>query len=208
MPLVGSPKPWRWVSLALHGDEMPNYRRWMIPGETFFFTVVTFRRRKIFVSQRVATILGQAFRTVRRDAPFRTIAMVVLPEHLHCIWSLPPGDADFPTRWKRIKREFTVQYRREIDPDPDAGVSPSRRARGERGVWQRRFWEHVVEDQDELEILCDYIHYNPVKHGHAASPAEWPWSTFERFVAGGDYPPDLGRIRRASFDAVASIVGE
>lgn len=187
---------------------MPNYRRWMIPGETFFFTVVTFKRRKIFVSQRVATILGQAFRTVRRDAPFRTIAMVVLPEHLHCIWSLPPGDADFSTRWKRIKREFTVQYRREIDPDPDAGVSPHRRARGERGVWQRRFWEHVVEDQHELEILCDYIHYNPVKHGHASSPAEWPWSTFEKFVAGGDYPPDWGRTRPTSFGAVASIVGE
>jgi putative transposase len=187
---------------------MSNYRRWMIPGETYFFTVVTFTRRKMLEDERAVTVLGDAIRSVRRDAPFQTVAMVVLPDHLHCIWNLPRGDADFSTRRKRIKREFTIRYIEEIGRDPDAGVSARRRARGERGVWQRRFWEHVVKDEDELESLCDYIHYNPVKHGHASSPSEWPWSTFGRFVAGGDYPPDWGRSCPTSIEKVASIVGE
>jgi putative transposase len=187
---------------------MANYRRWMIPGETYFFTVVTFNRRKILESQRAITVLGDALRLIRREAPFRTIAMVVLPDHLHCIWGLPRGDADFSTRWKRIKREFTLRYIEEIDRAPDAGVPRQRRARGERGVWQRRFWEHVVRDEGELEALCDYIHYNPVKHGYAARPSEWPWSTFGRFVARGDYEPDWGRTCPGSVEQVSSIVAE
>jgi putative transposase len=187
---------------------MPDYRRWMIPGETYFFTVVTFGRRRIFEDGRAVAILGDAIRSVRRDAPFQTVAMVVLPEHLHCIWNLPRGDADFSTRWQRIKRGFTVRYIEEIDGHPDDDISPRRRARRERGVWQRRFWEHVVRDEDELERLCDYIHYNPVKHGHASSPSEWPWSTFAWFVAARDYPPDWGRSRPKSIENVVTIVGE
>jgi putative transposase len=187
---------------------MPNYRRWMMPGETYFFTVVTFNRRRIFEDERAVAILGDAMRSVRQDAPFHTVAMVVLPEHLHCIWNLPRGDADFSMRWRRIKREFTVRYRAEIGGHPDDDISPLRRARRERGVWQRRFWEHVVRGEDELEGLCDYIHYNPVKHGHASSPLGWPWSTFGRFVAAGDYPPDWGRSCPKSIETMDRIAGE
>jgi putative transposase len=180
----------------------------MIPGETYFFTVVMFNRRKIFVSPRAVAILSEAMRSVRGEAPFQTVAVVVLPDHLHCIWNLPRSDADFSTRWRRIKREFTVRYITEIGGNPHGDISSQRRARRERGVWQRRFWEHVVRDEDELERLCDYIHFNPVKHGHASSPSEWPWSTFGRFVAAGDYPPDWGRSCPPSIEKAASIVGE
>jgi putative transposase len=181
----------------------------MIPGETYYFTVVIYRRRRIFESEEAVRHLGEAMRLVRREAPFRTIALVVLPDHLHCIWSLPRGDADFSTRWKRIKREFTVRW---LDEGKDSsgwgGVSAERRARGERGFWQRRFWEHVVRDGQELERLCDYIHYNPVKHGYTTRPADWPWSTFSRFVACGDYSSEWGSTMPTSIDGVVSIVGE
>jgi putative transposase len=186
---------------------MSAYRRRMIPGETYFFTLVTFGRRRIFESEQAVRILGDSLRFVRNDAPFRTTAMVVLPDHLHCIWSLPRGDADFSTRWKRIKREFTIRWIAVGGHCPDASVSTERRARGKRGVWQRRFWEHVVRDEQDLERLCEYIHYNPVKHGYSARPLDWPWSTFPRFVASGDYPPDWGRTVPTSIDQVSSIVG-
>jgi len=187
---------------------MSAYRRWMIPGETYFFTVVAYRRRRIFDREENIRLLGDAMRSVRAKFPFRTIATVVLPDHLHCLWSLPRGDADFSTRWKRIKRDFTVQLLGEGNESKDNLVSPERRARGERGVWQRRFWEHVVRDDEELESFCDYIHYNPVKNGYATSPAGWQWSTFARFVASGHYPPDWGRTLPASVDKVSSIIGE
>ena len=186
---------------------MSDYRRWAIPGETYFFTVVTYRRRRIFERQEAVRLLGDVMRLVREDAPFRTTAMVVLPDHLHCIWSLPRGDADFSTRWKRIKREFTVRWPEDGNGE-NANISVNRRARGERALWQRRFWEHVVRDEQELEGLCDYIHYNPVKHGLATSPAQWPWSTFSRFVSTGHYPADWGRSSPISIDQVVSIVGE
>src|SRR5262245_38232491 len=116
-------------------------------------------------------------RKVREDAPFQTVAMAVLPDHLHCIWSLPRLDSDFSTRWKRIKRDFTVRFLDDGGDANDRPVSLKRRSRGERGVWQRRFWEHLIQDEAELEGLCDYVHYNPVKHGYVSSPREWPWST-------------------------------
>jgi putative transposase len=187
---------------------MSDYRRWMIPGGTYFFTVVTYRRRAIFERVEAIRFLGGVMRRVRKDAPFRTIAMVVLPDHLHCIWSLPRGDADFSTRWKRIKREFTVGWLQEPNDYSGCHGSANRRARGERDVWQRRFWEHVVRDDQELECLCDYIHYNPVKHGYTTRPADWPWSTFSRFVSSGDYPSEWGSTLPTSIDRVGSIVGE
>lgn len=187
---------------------MSAYRRWMMPGETYFFTVVTFGRRCILGSEQAVRDLGDSLRLVRKDTPFRTIAMVVLPDHLHCIWTLPRGDADFSTRWKRIKREFTVRWRARADRPSDPDIPAARRARGEGVVWQRRFWEHVVRDESELERICEYIHYNPVKHGHAARPLDWPWSTFSRFVASGDYQPDWGRTVPTMIDQVSSIAGE
>ena len=170
---------------------MTAYRRNRVPGATYFFTVVTYERRRILGSEEAVHLLGDVLREVRKDLPFHTIAMVVLPDHLHCVWSLPTGDLDFSTRWKRIKREFTLRWIEK--GGTDSPVSSSRHSRGERGVWQRRFWEHLVRDEADLEHCCDYIHYNPVKHGYAASPADWPWSTFARFVETGTYPPDWGR---------------
>jgi putative transposase len=185
---------------------MSEYRRWMVPGGTFFFTVVCHERRWNLEHEPNVRLLGDVMRTVRKDAPFQTIAMVVLPDHFHCIWTLPRLDADYATRWKQIKRDFTVRFL--AAGGADRRVSQSRRSRGERGVWQRRYWEHVVENEEELECLCDYIHYNPVKHGYASSPREWQWSTFARFVDSGQYDIDWGRTAPKSIDTVASIVGE
>ena len=167
---------------------MAEYRRWFVPGATYFFTVVTHGRQPIFREPSAVRWLGEAMREARRVRPFRTVAAVLLPDHLHCLWALPAGDADFPTRWRRIKQDFT---RRRIAAgyDPHA-VSPARAARGERGVWQRRYWEHLVRDEDDLERHVDYILYNPVKHGLASRPADWPWSSIHRFIHEGRYPSD------------------
>jgi putative transposase len=151
---------------------MSDYRRWLIPGATYFFTVVTHERRPIVQSEQAVHLLGEVMRGVRETSPFHTIAMVVLPDHLHCVWSLPPDDADFSTRWKKIKRDFTLRW---IESGgAEVAVSTPRHSRGERGIWQRRFWEHQVRDEKDLK-RCDYIHYNPVKHGYASRPSEWRW---------------------------------
>lgn len=125
-----------------------------------------------------------------RDRPFDTIAICLLPDHLHCIWSLPNGDSDYPVRWKLIKERFSKESVRH-------GMSESRRSdskvrRGERGIWQRRYWEHTLRDEADLVRLCDYIHYNPVKHGLVKCPHEYPFSSFHRFVRQGMYPNNWG----------------
>jgi len=112
--------------------------------------------------------------------------MVVLPEHLHCIWSLGEADANYSLRWKFIKEGFTKKYL--VEGGRENNRSDSKRRRGERAVWQRRFWEHTVRNEDELGRLCDYIHYNPVKHGHVKCPHQWPHSSFHRFVRQDLYP--------------------
>jgi putative transposase len=171
---------------------IPNYRRWLNPGSTSFFTVVTHERRAIFQDPEAIRIFGQVLRDVRQVAWFRTIAIVVLPDHLHCIWTLPPKDDDFSTRWKLIKSKFTVSWC--LQPSREEGrLSSSRQRKGERGVWQRRFWEHAVRDELDLERCVDYIHYNPVKHGYVLAAQQWPWSSFNRFVAEGQYPKQWGR---------------
>jgi putative transposase len=169
---------------------MADYRRWYIPGGTAFFTVVTYRRRSIFTDTTACRLLGRAMRKVREELPFNTVAAAVLPDHLHIIWTLPIGDDDYSTRWKRIKREFTVSWL-ETGGRP-ARVTESQQERGHRGVWQRRFYEHQVRDEAELAALCDYIHYNPVKHGYASAPRDWRHSTFRRFVEAGQYSMDWG----------------
>ncbi len=169
---------------------MPDYRRWHVPGGTYFFTVVTEQRVPIFQDPIGRELLGRAMRKVNEQRPFTTLAIVLLPEHIHCLWTLPPGDADFSDRWKSIKAEFTAGWLgaggREVKP------GRAKIARGERGVWQHRFWERAVRDGSELDAYCDYIHFNPVKHGHVSHPADWPWSSFRRFVREGHYPADWG----------------
>jgi putative transposase len=127
---------------------------------------------------------------VRTDWPFELTAIVVLPDHLHAVWALPPGDMQYAIRWKRIKEEFTRRYLKaggaEIRP------SLSRQRHNERGIWQRRYWEHTVRDEEDLKLCVDYIHWNPKKHGHVANVRDWRWSSFHRFVGMGEYTLDWG----------------
>ena len=164
---------------------MPRYIRARIPGGTFFFTVALLERRRRLLVEHV-DVLRAAFRKVRRRYPFTIDAIVILPDHFHTVWTLPPGDADFSTRMRLIKSTFS----RAIPPTEH--LSAVRSARGERGVWQRRFWEHAIRDEDDLRLHLDYTHYNPVKHGHVRQVREWPHSSFHRYVEAGTYPPDWG----------------
>ena len=179
---------------------MADYRRWHVAGGTTFFTLVTYGRRPLFSSKSACRLLGTVMRVVRSELPFKTVAVVLLPDHLHAIWSLPFGDADYSTRWKKIKIEFSTRWL--AAGGSEAMVTPSQMKRGSRGIWQRRFYEHQVRDENELEALCDYVHYNPVKHGHAASPWHWPRSTFRRFVAAGQYSKDWGHSQPPSITAL------
>jgi putative transposase len=165
---------------------MSNYRRLYVPGGTGFFTVVT----HLLQSPAACTLLGQVIREVRLELPFQTVAMILLPDHLHAIWTLPPADDDFSTRWHKIKRNFTVKWL--AAGGAESRVTRSQAKRGHRGVWQRRFHEHQVRDDDELEALCAYAHYNPVKHGYVTRPRDWPHSTIHRFIESGIYLPRWG----------------
>ncbi len=169
---------------------MSEYRRWYIPGGTSFFTVVTEHRIELFQDVATVKLLGRVMRKVRSRYPFRTVAMVVLPDHLHCVWTLPRGDEDFSSRWRWIKGAFTEEWLASGATAPPR--TASRQDKGEHAIWQRRFWEHQIRDEQDLEKHVDYIHYNPVKHGHATRPADWPWSSFRRHVRLGHYPSDWG----------------
>ncbi len=169
---------------------MPDYRRWYIPGGTYFFTIVTNMRRPILCSDMARKCLHKALETVCKNRPVELVAIVLLPEHVHTVWTLPPGDVGYPVRWKRIKEEFTLAYLAnggwEVVP------SFSRLHHGERGVWQRRYWEHSVRDEDDLKRCVDYVHWNPKKHGHVTNVRDWPWSSFHRHVKLGEYTVDWG----------------
>jgi putative transposase len=165
---------------------MANYRRNFVPGGSFFFTVNLADRRTRLLTDRVA-LLRDAFRYARALHPFTVDAIVVLPDHLHAIWTLRPGDMDYALRWRLIKAFFS----RAIDADEQ--ISRSRKRKGERGIWQRRYWEHTVRDESDFQRHCDYIHINPVKHGYAQAAREWPHSSFHKFVKQGIYPAAWGR---------------
>lgn len=159
---------------------MSNYRRAYIPGGIYFFTVVTFDRAPIFINEGRVEVLRQAFRKVMAAHPFQVDAMVVLPEHLHCIWRMPEGDADYSSRWREIKKAASRQ------------ISTTTNNRNERMVWQRRFWEHTIRDEEDWRKHVDYIHYNPVKHGLSSRPGEWRWSSFSHAVTKGWYEESWG----------------
>jgi putative transposase len=179
---------------------MPNYRRYRVPGGTYFFTVVTYRRRRFLTSEIARKSLRDAIATVRADRPFAMPAIILLPEHLHAIWTLPRGDDDYPTRWRRIKEEFTESWL--AAGGTEAPLTASRRKRKERGVWQRRYWEHLIENEHDFERHFDYIHYNSVKHGETKCPKDWPYSSFHRWVETGVYDAIWGCSHRRplSFD--------
>lgn len=167
---------------------MPNYRRPFDPGGVFFFTVVAERRVPVFSHARARRDLRPAIRTVQAERPFEMTAIVLLPEHLHCIWRLPEGDSDFSTRWSCLKRRFTQTWLGAGGVETD--VSASRRNRRERGVWQKRFWDHRLRNEDDMIHHVNYIHYNPIKHGLVRCPHAWPWSSFHRWVKEGYYRAD------------------
>lgn len=179
---------------------MADYRRWFVPGGSYFFTVVTCGRARLFSSEIGRKLLGDKMRECQAKWPFEVNAIVLLPEHLHAIWTLPPGDAAYPRRWGWIKKEFTKAWL--AAGGREQRRSRSRQLRGDRGVWQRRYWEHTLEDEHDFERHFDYIHYNPVKHGHVLSPKDWPYSSFHRGVAQGVYDLEWGSAARGllSFD--------
>ena len=169
---------------------MSHYRRPVQPGGTFFFTVVAFERRRVFAAERARATLRQAIETVHAGRPWNTVAVVLLPDHLHALWELPRGDDEFTTRWKLIKTRFT---RAMIAQGWVTGPqSASRRRRQEHDLWQRRFWDHLIRGEEDLRRHIDYIHWNPVKHGYAARPADWPHSSIHRYIRQGILPPDWG----------------
>jgi putative transposase len=160
---------------------MPNYRRPRIPGATIFFTVGLADRGTMLLVDHVEK-LRVAVAQTRQERPFRIDAWVVLPDHLHAVWTLPPDDAGFSTRWSVIKARFARSV-------PAAPRRPSHRARRERGIWQRRFWEHHVRGPEDFAAAVSYCHLNPVKHGWVTDATDWPYSTVHRDRANGRWPP-------------------
>ncbi|MXR35955.1 REP-associated tyrosine transposase [Craterilacuibacter sinensis] len=165
---------------------MPDYRRLWRPGGTYFFTVTLLERHDNRLLVEHIDLLRAAVSKVKQDYPFTIHAWVVLPEHLHCVIELPEGDADFATRWRLIKSSFSRAL-----PQGETR-SASRLKHGERGIWQRRYWEHLIRDENDFVRHVDYVHYNPVKHGWVERVSDWPYSTFHRHVTQGFYPADWG----------------
>ena len=167
---------------------MPNYKRMHRPGGMWFFTVNLLQRRHNDLLVREIELLRQSVRKVRASHPFEIVAWVVLPNHMHCIWHLPQGDSNYSTRWRLIKSHFSrslpsTEYR-----------SPIRQQAGERGIWQRHYWEHLIRDEEDFQWHFDYVHINPLKHGLVEQVKDWPYSTFHRYVEQGVYPQDWAGI--------------
>jgi putative transposase len=167
------------------------YLRAKLDGGTFFFTVTLADRSSNLLVQEIG-LFREAYRSVQRRLTFTTVAICILPEHLHAIWTLPEGDIDYSKRWNLIKGGFSRYL-------PSSAVrSPSKIAKREKGIWQRRYWEHAIRDDADLVRHVDYIHFNPVKHGFVSRVCDWPHSSFHRFVERGDLPLDWGGDMHAS----------
>ena len=167
---------------------MQRYRRRRQPGGTFFFTLVTYEREPLLTSPLARKLLRDAIGTCREAHPFVIEAFVLLPEHMHCLWRLPAGDSDYSIRWNLIKRTFTHAWLKNAMRE--GIVSASRHRHGHRGVWQRRFWEHTIRDEEDYSRHADYIHWNPVKHCLVTCPHKWPHSSFHRWLERGRYSTD------------------
>lgn len=160
-----------------------EYRRTRQAGGTYFFTVNAADRSGSLLLDHVKT-LRDAVRYAKRRYPFEIFAWVVMPDHLHAVWTLPEGDDDCATRWMLIKSTFSRNTCR------GERITAARKRKRERGLWQRRFWEHLVTDEDDLRRHVEYIHINPVKHGHALRASDWPYSSIHRYVRRGMMPLD------------------
>ena len=159
-----------------------NYRRNRLPGGSYFFTVVTANRIPVFNNPAAIQLLRTTIRNVIHRHLFTIDAMVVLPDHIHCIWTLPEDDSNFSTRWRLIKTGFTKGFQKPCKNTPPAA----------RSLWQKRYWEHTIKDENDFNRHVDYIHFNPVKHGHVTRAVDWPYSSFHRFVKQGILPAAWG----------------
>jgi putative transposase len=171
-----------------------QYRRAKETGGTYFFTVNLAERHRTLLLEGL-NILRTVLKTIKKDHPFQIDAIVVLPDHLHTIWTLPKGDNDFPKRWMLIKSGFSRCIRK------DERISASRMKKGERGIWQRRNWEHCIKDDSDYEHHVNYIHYNPVKHGYVNNVVDWEYSSFHRYVADGLLPKNWGISSELEYNA-------
>ena len=159
---------------------MPDYRRNRILGGTYFFTVNLLQRNSHLLVDHIES-LREAIRVVRKNRPFHIDCWVVLPEHMHCIWTLPVGDAGYASRWKAIKTAFSKTI-----PKTER-LSAVRLAKGERGIWQRRYWEHTIKNDADYSAHMNYVHINPLKHGLVKRVVDWPYSSFHHLVKMGIY---------------------
>ncbi len=171
---------------------MSRYRRANTEGATYFFTLVTYRRQTLLCDEIIRRALRQAVEAVRLKRPFKIDAWVLLPDHLHCVWTLPPGDAEYAIRWSMIKRSVSLACSTEYRCLE--WINSSKRKHRESTLWQRRYWEHRIRDNLDFARHIDYIHYNPVKHGLCQRAVDWPYSTFHRYVSGGVYTADWGGV--------------
>jgi len=169
---------------------MSNYHRAKLGGGTYFFTVVTYRRQTLFQNEMARQLLNNAIAKTRQNYPFTIEAWVLLPEHLHCIWTLPENDNNFSIRWSLIKSQFSKSAK-SFFHRPE-WMNDSKQKHRETTIWQRRFWEHQIREQQDYNNHFDYIHYNPVKHGLVKPVKDWPYSTFHNYVKKGFYPSNWG----------------
>jgi putative transposase len=164
-----------------------NYRRSKSCGGTFFFTLVTYKRLKLFEDTRNVNLLRESIQKVKLTHPFKMEAYVLLPDHFHCIWTLPENDNDFSMRWRQIKSYFTRNFQQEKIP-----LYKARKNKKEQCIWQRRFWEHTIVNEKDFANHVDYIHYNPVKHGYVESPSAWLFSSIHYYIEKGIYSKSWG----------------
>ena len=169
---------------------MPNFHRWRIAGASYFFTSVTAGRRPLFWNQVARALLSNTIRECRAKWDFGLDAIVLLPDHWHVLITLPPGDDEYPKRMGWIKKEFTKAWLNA--GGKEVPVTHSQKQLRRRGVWQPRFWEHTIRDDEDFEAHVNYIHYNPVKHGYVSAPADWKWSSFIQWVDKAAYTLDWG----------------
>lgn len=177
---------------------MPEYRRIYLPGATYFFTIVTYKRCPLFLDENARKLLNEAIENVMVKRPFDILAMCLLPDHIHMLVTLPDSDTDYSTRIREIKRLFTISYQKQT------GIvlvkNKSRKNKKEAEIWQRRFWEHTIRDENDLQNHFDYIHFNPVKHGYVEALDEWQWSSFHHYVEMGVYPKSqVNRMKNNPF---------
>jgi putative transposase len=177
-----------------------NYRRLKVEGASYFFTVVTQQRRKLFCDGVAVAMLDDAIARVVQRHPFVVEAQVIMPDHIHALWQLPDKDSDFSLRWRLSKEAFTKAY---VKRHGVSYVDAARRARGEQPLWQRRFWEHLIRDDRDFCAHLDYIHLNPVHHGYVKAPRDWPHSTFRSWVERGVYEPEWGSDAKPELPAWA-----